>query len=184
MGLVVLGTGCIGDERVQVGAEDDPPSGWVPAPEPDMAHHGGSNPDMSHGGTSNPDMAHGTSNPDMAHGTTSSCASGMVDCGAITTMSSGTAKHFTDNFTYDFYVCRDSGGLFAMDASCPHAGCTVDQQGSGFYCPCHGAQFAFDGSKPTSPARSSLPHYAICIDTTSNHVFVNTSSKVSTATRY
>jgi nitrite reductase/ring-hydroxylating ferredoxin subunit len=183
MGLVVLGTGCIGDERVQVGAEDDPPTGWVPAPEPDMATSPGH--DMAHHGGS-VDMAHGTtSNPDMAMPVTgTTCASGMVDCGAITTMSSGSAKHFTDNFTYDFYVCRDSGGLFAMDASCPHAGCTVDQQGSGFYCPCHGATFAFDGSKPTSPASRSLKHYVICIDTATNHVHVNTSTTASSATRY
>ena len=41
-------------------------------------------------------------------------------------------------------------------------------QSSEFYCPCHGATFALDGSQPTSPAHTALKHYAMCVDASGN----------------
>jgi Rieske Fe-S protein len=116
--------------------------------------------------------------PDM--GGSGSC-SGQVNCGVLT-LSVGEAMEFTDNNNYDFYVCRDAGGLYALSSYCTHSGCSVQQSGSGFYCPCHGATFAFDGSKPTYPARRSLPHYALCIDG-SGHIQVDYNTTVAATVR-
>src|SRR5262249_7176856 len=129
-----------------------------------------------------PDL--GPTPPADLAGVDTMCGTGMVDCGPIADMAPGSARHFSDNNSYDLYVCRDSVGIFALSASCPHAGCTVDPQNGGFSCPCHGATFAFDGSQPTSPARSSLHHYVVCIDTATGHVHVDPNATVPSATRF
>jgi Rieske Fe-S protein len=94
----------------------------------------------------------------------------------------GTPKMFGSG-SKEFFVVRDAGGLFAVSAICTHSGCTNQVSGGKFYCPCHGATFAFDGSNPTSPAHSALKHYAMCVDATGN-VTVNTSTSVPVTTRY
>ncbi len=92
-----------------------------------------------------------------------------------------TATYFASQ---DVFVCRDSGGLYAVSSICPHAGCTVNFRSSGdtFHCPCHGANFDFNGGSPTFPAFSPLDHYAICIEQDGNVGFdINTT--VSSALR-
>lgn len=50
------------------------------------------------------------------------------------------------------------GTFVAFDATCPHAGCLVDQvTDSGISCPCHGSVFGTgDGAPLDGPARSAL----------------------------
>jgi cytochrome b6-f complex iron-sulfur subunit len=56
------------------------------------------------------------------------------------------------------WLRRDSVGVVALDAVCPHLGCLVRQDESqpGFYCPCHGSRFALNGALLQGPAARSL----------------------------
>ena len=92
-------------------------------------------------------------------------------------------KFFASGFSSGVFVLRDAGGLFAVSASCTHSGCTCSVQNGVYYCPCHGATFAFDGSKPTLPAVSPLRHYAMCVDSAGN-ASVDAKTTVSSSTRY
>jgi nitrite reductase/ring-hydroxylating ferredoxin subunit len=54
-------------------------------------------------------------------------------------------------------IVRDAEGVFALSIVCTHLGCLVKQGESGFDCPCHGSQFAPDGTVRRGPAPKSLP---------------------------
>jgi Rieske Fe-S protein len=59
------------------------------------------------------------------------------------------------------YVGRDERGLFAVNATCTHLGCTVKHVGVGlaptqFECPCHGSQFDVEGRVLAGPATRAL----------------------------
>lgn len=47
------------------------------------------------------------------------------------------------------FLRRTERGVEAIHVVCPHAGCFVgyDPQKKEFYCPCHGAHFALDGTR-------------------------------------
>lgn len=65
------------------------------------------------------------------------------------------------------FICRDAGGLYAVDAGCTHLGCDVMPRNAsnvslGFSCPCHGATYDANGLNPTSPAPRPLAHYQLC----------------------
>ncbi len=113
------------------------------------------------------------------------CAStsGMTACGPGSAIAVNKAAKFSDDQGNEFFVCRDARGLFAVSGLCTHEGVTLQVKGSGFYCPRHGATFALDGSKPSSPARSPLPHFAVCFDSSST-LYVDTNSEISSSTRF
>jgi len=52
---------------------------------------------------------------------------------------------------------RDAEGVYAISTVCTHLGCIVRPIADGFDCPCHGSQFAFDGSVLKGPAPTALP---------------------------
>lgn len=56
--------------------------------------------------------------------------------------------------------------LIAVSARCTHSGCTVDwnRDRNLFICPCHGAQFATDGTPQSGPARDALTRYEAKIE--------------------
>jgi nitrite reductase/ring-hydroxylating ferredoxin subunit len=164
-GLVVLGAGCTsGDGRIQVGIEDDPGNG-NPANPGNPGNPGGPE-DL--GGQPPPDLK-GSPPADLANPNTGGpCPTGGISCGPASAVTATAFKHFTDNNQYDLYVCRDANGLYALNASCPHSGCTVKQQSNQFWCPCHSATFDLNGGHPTIPAFSSLEHYALCVDSAGN----------------
>ena len=59
-------------------------------------------------------------------------------------------------------VQPSAGSFLAFDAVCPHAGCTVNYTGSGFFCPCHGSRFdGTTGAVEVGPARRGLRKIAI-----------------------
>jgi cytochrome b6-f complex iron-sulfur subunit len=63
------------------------------------------------------------------------------------------------------YVGRDAGGLYALDAVCPHLGCLVEQgEDDGFTCPCHGSYFDAAGQVQTGPATEPLGHLHLWLD--------------------
>jgi Rieske Fe-S protein len=59
------------------------------------------------------------------------------------------------------FVCRDSGGLYALDGNCTHRGCLVNFMvaQTNFSCNCHGATYDFNGGSPTGPAMGPMKHY-------------------------
>jgi cytochrome b6-f complex iron-sulfur subunit len=64
-------------------------------------------------------------------------------------------------------VVRDRANqIKAVSPVCTHQGCRVDwQAGQGeFYCPCHGARFAAEGTVLAGPARSNLPTFATRVE--------------------
>ncbi|NJN72303.1 MAG: Rieske 2Fe-2S domain-containing protein [Limnothrix sp. RL_2_0] len=65
-------------------------------------------------------------------------------------------------------VIRDPGNaenLIAVNAFCPHQGCTVKWDGaSKFACPCHGSSFNTDGSVATGPATKELGTFTAMIE--------------------
>ncbi len=86
-------------------------------------------------------------------------ATGATDVGAASTFTSNKPVYFSSG---NFFVVRDSGGLYALTARCTHQGVTVTDDGSEFYCPAHGATFNYDGTVTGGPAATNLVHYAMC----------------------
>ncbi len=99
---------------------------------------------------------------------------GATDVGAPSTFSLLTPVYFSSG---NFFVVRDSGGLYALTAKCTHAGVTVTAETSDFYCMQHGARFDFDGNVTLGPAALPLVHYAMCT-LASGHVGVIRSQTV------
>jgi cytochrome b6-f complex iron-sulfur subunit len=56
---------------------------------------------------------------------------------------------------------RDREGVYAISKICTHLGCIVRNTGTGFECPCHGSQFAADGTVIKGPAPQPLPWYKV-----------------------
>ncbi len=51
--------------------------------------------------------------------------------------------------------------VIAVNPTCTHKGCTVEWKADkkAFVCPCHQAEFSFDGKVLQGPAKKSLPTY-------------------------
>jgi cytochrome b6-f complex iron-sulfur subunit len=54
-------------------------------------------------------------------------------------------------------LIRTEKGFSAISLVCTHLGCTVEQTGDGFSCPCHGSEYSIDGSVLRGPAQKPLP---------------------------
>jgi Rieske Fe-S protein len=104
-------------------------------------------------------------------------------------------------------VARDAKGFYAMSSACTHACCSVgvcsdascvqgsvlddvcvspppsalNPSGSAFVCPCHGSEFAADGSVTRGPAAMRLNAVKMSID--GNDVLVDVSQAEDPATR-
>lgn len=89
---------------------------------------------------------------DTAPTTTALIATGQVPVGG--------AKQVTDSATgHPVWVLQLQAGQFtALDAVCPHQGCTVEfvSPSDGFACPCHGSAFTATGSLINGPAPQGL----------------------------
>jgi Rieske Fe-S protein len=53
-------------------------------------------------------------------------------------------------------VYNKSGKYSALSLTCTHLGCTVEEDGEGFKCPCHGSRYNKDGLVLQGPARQPL----------------------------
>ena len=72
-----------------------------------------------------------------------------------------TAKNRYGNST-TYILIRNSEGLLAMDATCPHKGCIVAVEKEGLLCPCHNALFdAKNGNVLRGPASYPLDRVAV-----------------------
>jgi cytochrome b6-f complex iron-sulfur subunit len=54
-------------------------------------------------------------------------------------------------------LIHTESGFKAIGLVCTHLGCTVEQTGDGFSCPCHGSQYSSEGLVLRGPAQKSLP---------------------------
>lgn len=61
------------------------------------------------------------------------------------------------------YVGRDARGVFAINATCTHLGCTVTRKGNQFECPCHGSWFDAEGHALVGPATVALAHVRLTL---------------------
>jgi cytochrome b6-f complex iron-sulfur subunit len=82
------------------------------------------------------------------------------------------ALNTNGNYVYysasNIIIARDASGNFvALYDVCPHAGCTVQFNGSNkFPCPCHGSMFDENGNVITGPATSGLKKYTTSLSGT------------------
>ena len=51
------------------------------------------------------------------------------------------------------------GEFLVTSTECTHQGCQVRRDSQGYTCPCHGSQFALDGTVERGPAQDPLPIY-------------------------
>jgi cytochrome b6-f complex iron-sulfur subunit len=71
-------------------------------------------------------------------------------------------------------VVRTSATSFvALSRVCPHQGGIVNQSGSGFLCPNHGAQFTLSGQWVGGQRTSSLRSYTTSFDATTGVLSIN-----------
>lgn len=52
----------------------------------------------------------------------------------------------------------------ALSTKCMHRGCQVDPVGGGFVCPCHGSEYAADGSVKKGPTELPLVEYRVTVN--------------------
>lgn len=53
-------------------------------------------------------------------------------------------------------IYNKSGQYSAISLSCTHLGCTIEEDGEGFICPCHGSRYNKDGLVLQGPAKQPL----------------------------
>jgi Rieske Fe-S protein len=80
--------------------------------------------------------------------------------GLAFTMADGGEGNSAGDPTFGGFLTRDKGTLRAFAITCPHLGCSYafDDGKKHFVCPCHGSEFALDGSVLHGPATSPLSH--------------------------
>jgi len=52
----------------------------------------------------------------------------------------------------------------ALSTRCMHRGCQVDPSADGFVCPCHGSEYAADGSVRKGPTEQPLVEYRVTVE--------------------
>ncbi len=74
-------------------------------------------------------------------------------------------KQATYMSDHQIYIVRDGDTFMAMSAICTHLGCAVrpNNDGPGFFCPCHGSHFAANGKNVSGPAPKPLTAYEVSL---------------------
>ncbi len=109
----------------------------------------------------------------LAAATVSGCASGIGSTDT-TAAPAGTALGPTSAVPVGSAAIFDAQGVVVTQATtgkfaafstvCPHQGCAVSKvEGTAIICPCHGSNFALDGSVVTGPAKSGLAARAVTV---------------------
>ena len=75
-------------------------------------------------------------------------------------MADGGENNAAGDPTFGGFVTRDGNQLRAFAITCPHLGCSYafDDGKRHFVCPCHGSEFALDGTIIHGPATAPLSH--------------------------
>ena len=109
--------------------------------------------------------------------------------GEASTLSLGTPDAFRRNsLTYvseaRAYIGRDSEGLYAIDAVCPHLGCLVQQgEEEGFVCPCHDSLFSDEGQALSGPATEPLRFLQLSLDQDNGQLIIDRSQPTEPSAR-
>jgi cytochrome b6-f complex iron-sulfur subunit len=84
-----------------------------------------------------------------------------------------------------YYLIRDSGGIYAINASCLHLGGHINPAQAGFSCPCHGSQYDLNGTVTAGPAPvgSVLQHYEVSEATPGGVLVIDPAKPVAATTR-
>jgi thiosulfate dehydrogenase [quinone] large subunit len=100
-------------------------------------------------------------------GGSSTATAGGPELVATSAVAVGQGKQVKDPKSGDpAWVLQLSAGQFtALDAICPHQGCTVGfvSAKEGFACPCHGSRFAADGKLLGGPATRGLTSIPVTV---------------------
>lgn len=110
----------------------------------------------------------------LAAMTVSGCAGGGTGSADTTAAPAGTALGPTSAVPVGSAAIFDAQGVVLTQATagkfaafstvCPHQGCAVSKvEGTAIICPCHGSNFALDGSVVTGPAKSGLAARAVTV---------------------
>lgn len=70
-------------------------------------------------------------------------------------------------------LLHTESGFSALSLVCTHLGCTLEDQGDGFVCPCHGSRFDSKGNVTHRPADKSLHSLRVEIDS-DDHIVLYT----------
>jgi cytochrome b6-f complex iron-sulfur subunit len=64
------------------------------------------------------------------------------------------------------FVVHAPAGFFALSATCTHLGCMTryEKENDRIFCPCHGSQFAVDGTVTGGPAPRPLPRLDLALE--------------------
>jgi len=94
----------------------------------------------------------------------------------------GTARDYRN--LGDFFLIRDTAGIYAMTAVCTHLGCTVGLPAGGrITCPCHGSVYDLNGGNLVGPAPSPLVHFGVSEASPGGALIVNTAQVVAASLR-
>ena len=98
---------------------------------------------------------------------------GIVTAGELDNFPVGSVTEFEGAGFY--LICTEEGDLLAVNARCPHLGCSVVWQPeyNQFICPCHASSFDKYGNFESPPVPRPLDIYHVIIDDTT--VLVDTS---------
>lgn len=75
------------------------------------------------------------------------------DLGAVEKFSPG-SRTFLPNVPAVLH--HTESGFTALSLTCTHLGCTLEQDGDGYACPCHGSRFSAEGEVQKGPAARQL----------------------------
>lgn len=75
-----------------------------------------------------------------------------------------------------FFLVRQGDEFTALYQVCTHLGCLVREREGGFSCPCHGSQFAKDGTLVASPAPRDMDEFQVEI--IDGEVVVDTGTRI------
>ena len=71
----------------------------------------------------------------------------------------------TTKFHEPVYIAKQPDNSFiALRMYCTHKGCTIKDTADKFVCPCHGSEFAHDGSVLHGPAKEPLQSFPVTTD--------------------
>lgn len=80
--------------------------------------------------------------------------------GTAFVMADGGGDNSAGDLAFAGYVVKHQGQISVYAINCSHLGCSIglDPASARFKCPCHGSQFALDGSVLHGPAQAPLSH--------------------------
>jgi cytochrome b6-f complex iron-sulfur subunit len=65
-------------------------------------------------------------------------------------------------------LIHDNSGFMALSLVCTHLGCTVEQKGREYECPCHGSKYDDKGYVMRGPASTALKKLRVEVNETGN----------------